>query len=185
MACYFATALLLAGIATGDTAWLTSREYRLRITATEGPMKGHSALGAFSLRKTSADDRSSSGVRAKDRNLAAHPLFGWTDVQFDEVGAPMARAEPDRPEPSPTSTDPVFPGVLVDIGWKPSRPRGRPQDAPIIWIASAANRRDGSMVLDGGGIVLFVMKRSTDCLTGVWQEAGIIRLGRGTFELCR
>jgi hypothetical protein len=162
--------------------WLASGEYRFQITATEGSKKARSVGGSLSLRQTHPDDRSPLGHVAKDRDIARHPLFGWTDAPLQEVGAPMSS---DGPEPKAESMDPVYPGVLVDTGWKPTRPRGRPSDAPILWVGSVTNRRDGSRWTDGGGIVLFVMRRAARCLNGIWQEAGIVRDGRGRFSLCQ
>lgn len=179
-----AVILLLAGdapVSTEQNPWLRPGEYRLRITATEGPQDGQSVEGAVVLRQTRSDDRSPSGQEAKDRDIRRHPLFGWTDIPLEDVGAPMSS---DGPEPRPTSTDPVYPGILVDTGWKAKEPKGRPSDAPLLWIGSVANRRDGSSWTDGGGVVLFVKKRKGPCLTGTWEEAGIIRIGRGTFRLC-
>lgn len=174
-------ALHMEGQCAESEFLLRAGEYLLHVTASEGPRRGNSVNGSVILRESQPGDQSPSGQKAKDRDIAAHPLYGWTDVRFEDVGAPMSS---DGPEPKANSTDPICPGILVDVHWKPRDPSGRPPDAPILWVGTVANLRDGSTRLDGSGVILFVMKRKGNCLTGSWQEAGIIRMGRGLFSLC-
>jgi hypothetical protein len=175
--------LLAVGVEQEAGPWLEAGDYRLHIKATAGLKKGHSVEGLLSLRPTQKTDRSASGQIAKDRRLEDHPFYGWTDAKLTDVGAPMPSGG--GPAPTADSRDPVYPGVLVDTGWKPNDPRGRPRDAPILWVGSFGNLRDDSSWTDGPGIVMFVMKRSQGCLLGVWEEAGIGGPPpSGTFSLC-
>lgn len=138
------------------------------------------------MKPTSAADTSPRTGQRAERHVDTRytPLYGWTDIDLKGVAAPIC---PEGPEPLPSSQDPVFPGVLVlklDPRWKfESRVTYR-KDAPILVIGTGTNLRDGTMILDGCGIGLFVQDRDGRCLRGEWAEWGLEVDGRGTFTLC-
>jgi hypothetical protein len=169
------------------TSWdLTPGDYSLSMVATQGSMVGKAVRGRLTLKPTSDSDISPrTGQRSKrllDTRYA--PLYGWTDIDLNGVAAPIC---PEGPEPLPSSDDPIFPGVLVlklDPNWKLASRVMYRKEAPILVIATGTNIRDGTQILDGCGIGLFVQDRDGRCLRGEWAEWGLKTDGRGTFTLC-
>ena len=135
---------------------LAPGEYRLVLRATTGRQAGRSAVGRLHLEAAIAGQRGDI------------VLWGWTDIDFLPVGAPML----DEATP-PLSHDPQAPGVVVvGSGVRSS-----------LWIGSALNAPE--LIEDGGGIVLRGSRLDSRGLRGRWEQAGIVRAGRGTFVLTR
>lgn len=136
--------------------------------------------GLLTLRKTSADDVSPrTGQRAERSDPNFLPLYGWTDADLHAVGAAL------EDEPLPSSTDPVFPGVVVLTPHRILDPIQRPRDAPVLAIGSLANTRLDRRTVDGSGIGLFVQRRDGTCWRGQWLMFGLERDGEGDFAFCR
>jgi hypothetical protein len=171
----------------GHTSWdLAPGDYALSMVATQGSMVGETVRGRLTLKPTSdADTSPRTGQRAKGPpDTRFIPLYGWTDIDLNGVAAPIC---PEGPEPPPSSHDPVFPGVLVlklDPSWKLASRVMYRKEVPILVIGTGPNIRDGSQILDGCGIGLFVQHRDGRCLRGEWAEWGLKADGRGTFTLC-
>jgi hypothetical protein len=162
-----------------NASWsLTPGEYRLSMTATRGSQRGHSTQGPLTLRITPPR----AGQHPDESRYA--PLYGWTDADLTNVGAPLCA---DGPAPAPSPRDSVFTGVLV-LKLPPESVLdarvSRPKDAPILVTGTGTNIRDGGRRLDGCGIGLFVQSRGWNCLRGEWGEWGLEHDGGGTFTLC-
>lgn len=116
-------------------------------------------------------------------------LYGWTDVDFRSLGAPIAKS--DTP---PDSKDPENPGVLV-LEPTPAfakimksmklRKTAEPPGAPIMLIGTVENKRTTRGMRDGGGIGLFVEAQEGQCVLGRWSRFGIAAGSEGAFKLCR
>jgi hypothetical protein len=156
-----------------DVPPLRAGKYRLTLRADSGPHNGAVSKEKLTLVVASATDRSpASGEVASD--LGDPPLFyGWTQLDFQRVGAPMCH---DELSPSPASQDPIRPGAFV-----PSRALW---DSPVILIGTLTNLRTGSLYLDGCGIGLFIKTWTGTCFEGVWDQWGIATAGTGTFSAC-
>ena len=139
-----------------DAPELAPGEYTLTLQATTGRHSGRSAVGRLHLEPAIAGQRD------------AITLWGWTDLDFAEVDAPMLDGSS-----SPLSHDPRSPGVVV-VG---------PGPCSSLWIGSALNSSE--LIEDGGGIVLRGERCDSQGLRGKWEEAGVVRAGRGTFVLMR
>jgi hypothetical protein len=137
---------------------LTPGDYELVLQTTSGPGAGRTAIGRVHL------EPSISGQR---EDLM---LWGWADVEFGAVGAPLMLTED---SPSPLSRDPQSPGVVVTGSGARSS----------LWIGSFMNM--AGVVEDGEGIVLEGDRIGARTLRGRWKEAGIVHAGRGTFALTR
>jgi hypothetical protein len=171
------------------TSWdLAPGDYALSMVATQGSMVGGVVRGRLTLKPTSdADISPRTGQRSKGfldtRNT---PLYGWTDIDLNGVAAPIC-PQSETLAPPPSSQDPVFPGVLVlklDPSWKLASRVMYRKEAPILVIGTGTNIRDGTQILDGCGIGLFVQDRDGWCLRGEWAEWGLEIDGRGTFKIC-
>jgi hypothetical protein len=149
--------------------------YRLVMIATSGSRTGASTEGMLTLRPTSPTDSSPTTSREVRDSLGTEtPLYGWTDLDFQSIGAPIGESS----DPSPLSRDPTSPGVLVTIGRWDDR---YPEDTPVLLVSTASNRRDGAIVLDGGGIGLSVRRLAPDGFSGEWYRWGIAISGSGHF----
>jgi hypothetical protein len=157
-------------------AELRAGKYRLTLAASNGQWRGKQVSGSLELRKTTSTDRSPRTGQAARDSLALTPLWGATDVKFHVVGAPVLAS--DTLVPSPTSLDPVYPGVLVTILRSPIRanPVGN-----ILLIGTLTNRRADIGWMDGPGIALAVRQVDSSGFRGTWQEWGIVMGGRGYF----
>jgi hypothetical protein len=155
-----------------DSALLKPGTYKLVVVATSGRKQGASAEGELNLRPTSPSDRSPrTGQIAQDTNLAEAPLYGWAELDFLAVDAPVGNA-------LASSRDPVFPGVLVRlISWQ----EGYPAKTPVLLVSTVSNRRDDMILLDGGGIGLWVRRLSEGSFAGEWSGWGIAISGTGYF----
>lgn len=155
---------------------LAPGRYRLTLVARLGSRSGHTVEGELTLRNASKTDRSPrTGEIAQD--LGGLPaMWGWTNAAVEEAGVPLCHEET-----PPDSVDPLYPGVLVlaDRFGLPHRPRG----APVLLVATASNRRDGTITTDGCGVGLFIRGVRKGMFWGSWREWGIARDGRGWFCL--
>jgi hypothetical protein len=158
--------------ASFDVTLLKPGTYKLVVVATSGRKQGASAEGELNLRPTSPSDRSPrTGQIAQDRNLAEAPFYGWAELDFLAVGAPVGNAVA-------SSRDPVFPGVLVRlISWQ----EGYPEKTPVLLVSTVSNRRDDMIVMDGGGIGLWVRRLSDGSFAGDWSGWGIAISETGYF----
>jgi hypothetical protein len=146
--------------------------FRLVLVATSGRKVGGVAKGELNLRPTSSTDTSpKTGQRAQDRNIAETPLYGWVTADWKVVDAPVG-------DNDARSRDPVFPGVLVLLA---SFKEGYSTRTPILLISTVSNRRDGEVVLDGGGIGLWVRQLTDKGFAGEWSRWGIVPSGSGYF----
>lgn len=153
---------------------LQAGEYELEMTATEGSRRRSRVSGTLSL------------VATERQHWGGTNLVGHVDLDLSRVGAPMLR---DENHPSPDSREPNAPGVLVlSAGFE----EGYPNDAPVLAVGTVSNRNpvvDGTpegepievMMLDGGGIALWVHRVTAEGFEGRWAEWGLVVDGRGTF----
>jgi hypothetical protein len=167
--------------------------YALSMTASEGSRKGGVVGGELVLVAATLNDKSSrTGERAKDPGGWARPQFyGWTTIDFRGVGAPVCA---DPPNPSPSSRDPVYPGVLVISvpygpkgpfsGYGPKSPISGKDVVPTLLIGTVTNLRTGQNISDGCGIAMYVLAWDGQCHAGKWSEWGLRVNGRGEFRLC-
>lgn len=90
---------------------LAAGNYDIQFVVTRGNTESPVVNGTLQLLETSSTDTSPrTGEQAQDRNLLSTPLYGWTTADLKAAGATICRQEP---HPDPTSTDPVYPGVLT------------------------------------------------------------------------
>jgi hypothetical protein len=165
---------------TADGARIVPGHYWLTMVADDRVLA--TAHGNLWLTPTSPGDRSPvhPDARPPDGDTAWAPLYGATDADLPRVGA--LNYAPDTGTyfvPTPSSRDPLYPGVIVQIqNWQPNR--GRRQNALVI--GSFVNRRpDGQHFLDGGGIVLWVRHFADGGFYGSWQPFGRREEGEGHF----
>jgi hypothetical protein len=120
-------------------------------------------------------DESNALVRV---DLQPDPLdlaaWGWTDVDFDAVGAPLCDDDPDVPRGD--SHDPMHPGVVVL-----TVPDDKRQS---LLVGTLSNARTHSLATDGCGVALVFEAWDGRCFSGHWDHAGIVVGGAGTFSLC-
>jgi hypothetical protein len=146
--------------------------FRLVLIATSGRRTGGIAEGELDLRVTSSTDRSPrTGQLANDRNTGEAPLYGWAVADWKLVDAPVR-------DDNARSRDPVFPGVLVKFAsWR----EGYSASTPVLLISTVSNRGDGEIILDGGGIGLWVRQLDENGFAGEWSGWGIAMSGSGFF----
>jgi len=151
--------------------------YRLTLIATAGLRTGSSSTGILELRRATAQDRSPlTGHRPVRFNPREQLLIGSVTLDFAAVAAPIGTD--DTLIPSPSSTDPVRPGVLVLMqNWQS---RSAPQ-TPVLLIGTLGNRRDEEGWLDGPGIGLWARSIADSAFSGTWDNWGILSGGSGTF----
>jgi len=163
-------------------ATLKARDYTLTIVATSGSRAGHQSRGVLRLVRTKPDDRSpETGETARDQSRTNIPFYGWTDADLSSVGAPLCSS---APHPPPSSQDPIYPGVLVELpGFRDALPPEQPPNAPVLTIGTLSNLRNGSTWRDGCGIALFVQSATNTTFLGSWREWGRLSDGSGYFCL--
>jgi hypothetical protein len=100
--------------------------------------------------------------------------WGWTDVDFAAVDAPLCHNDPDVPPAD--SRDPLRPGVVVlSVG------EGQRQS---LAIGTLSNVLTGPLAFDGCGVGLTIEAWDGRCFSGHWGNAGMA-IGRdGAFSLC-
>jgi hypothetical protein len=150
--------------------------YALTLVATVGSRRGSIGRGRLWLASTSSQDRSPrTGEHPSEADTLARPTYGATDIDFTVVGAPISTSDPTVP--SPTSLDPIYPGVLQLLAnWDSDSPK-----QPILVIGTLANRRAGGVGVDGPGIGLFVRRRDAASFGGTWEAFGRLVDGSGYF----
>jgi hypothetical protein len=158
---------------TSNPVELTAGDYQLvaDVMSAQGHMTRH-ATGTLHLRAFESANR--------PRGPLDYRLFGWTDVDFMKIGAPIA------PSATPgTSQDPDNPGVFA-IVTRPFEISSRRSFAggPVMLIGTLENTRSTRGFQDGGGIGLFVDAKRGQCMTGRWFEWGIAAGTRGRFSVC-
>jgi hypothetical protein len=162
------------------SATLTAGTYDLLLTSTSGFKEGRSARGRLILRPTSADDvspRTGEGPRERE-DRARTPLYGSTDLRFQDVNAPVHEDDPSVP--SPRSIAPIYPGVRVETDC------GHDGEKHIcLWIGTNSNDRTGVGGEDGAGIVLWVEWIDGPAFGGVWSHWGIVVGDTGTWTAKR
>jgi hypothetical protein len=89
---------------------LAAGEYRITLFADCGSREGKSAPGRLHLMQTRARNGSSVAGETSRKVVRTPPLYGWTDLEFRQVGASICR---DRFHPPPESRRPMWPGVLA------------------------------------------------------------------------
>ena len=153
----------------------TAGDYTLRVEATRGVKKWRSVTGNLSLRPLNSDFDDGLG----------HPYYGWTDVDFQGLGAAM-----DATATSSKSRDPENPGVLAA-----SIPPGMDALAKYLRVPSSggtvmllvgtvSNRKETRRARDGGGIALLAQAWETGCIVGEWVSHGVFHGAEGSFRLC-
>jgi hypothetical protein len=155
--------------APDPTIELPAGDYELLAEADSGARAGRRERGTLSLRPFGAVDPS------LDRQ---HGLYGWTDVDFGRLGAPVGRTGTPA-----DSRDPENPGVLVFVPPRDLDGSGLP-GRPILLIGTNDNNQRTRGDLDGGGIGLFARNRRGACIAGPWSEWGVAVGGRGRFTAC-
>lgn len=146
---------------------LLEGSYEIKLVAARGSRKGAIASGRLTL------------LRAPAAHWMGSNLYGYTDLDFDDVGAPLLG----EGAPVPSSRDPEAPGVLV---------ASSEDGVPILLVGTTANRDPGGTTLpnglklltlssDGSGIGLRVHEASEQGILGRWSEWGLVRDGGGTF----
>jgi len=103
-----------------------------------------------------------------------------TGPDFAQVGSPCGT----NLKPAPSSRDPQNPGVLV-LQLEVHLSVERPADAPILLVGTLDNAKATRGWQDGSGLAMYVQAKDGSCFTGQWAEWGIIRCGRGRFQLCK
>jgi hypothetical protein len=176
-----------ACLASGDTIPSPARrevsagEYLL-VIVTEGRDGEQSvSRGRLSLVPTRPNDRSARTRHgpAIPNDTIAYPLRGTTDVRFENV--PYALE--DTIAPTPTSTDPIRPGVLVH---RPREATPGPLFAKwMITVGALSNLRDEPGWVDGGGVVMSINRFTPAGFAGTWGPWGRVRTGGGYFCTAR
>jgi hypothetical protein len=166
---------------------LSVGEYDLVVTAGSKPRLEGS--GRLSLRSYTSITQLPHYASIRQRRVDhSYRLYGWTNVDFIKLGAPVGPSE------TPDSRDPASPGVIVmfpPAGFKELQERNvfsvtRPWDAPIMLIGTLENNEATRGWLDGGGIGLFIQSKKGRCLKGEWSSWGL-GIGvndDGSFTLC-
>ena len=157
---------------------LVSGDYEMTVDATSGTKTGQQSKGRLFLRRFDTTNQLLAGK---------YRFFGWTDVDFKRLGAPIGAS--DTP---PESKDPEHPGVLVLIPPLGVNSRAlaavsgisQPSGAPIMLIGTVKNRMPSQRATDGGGIGMFVQSKDGQCVEGEWTNWGIVVNGRGRFKVC-
>lgn len=153
---------------------LSEGRYSLTLVATRGSKRGSSVRGQLTL------------SRLPHPHWGGSDLYGFTDLDFSAVGAPVLGGED---IPPPGSEDPDAPGVLVQaVDFERQYPPG----TPVLLIGTVGNLNpvagrapnEGEVVVlttDGSGIGLWVHEVSENGFVGRWSEWGIVRDGGGRF----
>lgn len=126
-------------------------EYTIEVVAMSGEAAGSSAEGRLWLRPNPPDLRSIRSAGGGERTDAAAPLYGWTDLPLESVGAVRIG--------DPESDDPQAPGVLVVTYG----------NSITLRLGSEANRRD-VLRFDGGFTALRVRRAGAESFAGSWAS---------------
>jgi hypothetical protein len=110
-----------------------------------------------------------------DANIRSdgHPLYGWLIADLGAVDAPLCS----RTGPSPSSQDPLNPGVLVSAG------RDGHQ---FLTVANAGHKFDpNGRSYDGCGIMLSIDRTDERGFSGRWGPYGGAVNGCGFYRAVR
>ena len=160
---------------TGTLAEFTAGDYSVHVEATRNVKKRRSFDGNMSLRPLSSDFEDGLG----------HPYYGWTDIDFGNLGAAM-----DATATLPSSRDPENPGVLAvafpaDMGGLKKYLRVPASGGTVmLLVGTVSNRKETRMSRDGGGIALLAQARKNGCIVGEWVSNGVFHGAEGVFQLC-
>lgn len=143
-------------LAAGARADALAGEFRLTLTAADGPRAGSSAAGTLRLQPFGARPvpvPPAAGVR--------YPLFGGVDVDLAAVGA-VAPGAVDR-------ADAARPGVLV-LEWPRS---GAPAGSSEVMLRLGADANQGGPPrFDGAFTALTVTSIEAGRFAGTWESGG-------------
>ena len=145
-------------------------KYKLILVATKGNPTKSEVVGELVLINTTTTDISTKTGKGPvpNEDLSKVPLYGTLDIDFKSVNAPVVI--------NTKSDDPIYPGVLVNVlDWMGTKQQ------PVLVVGSEGNTRDGSMILDGTGIGLFVQYIDDSSFRGRWGAWGILHGGSGYF----
>lgn len=144
----------------------------------QGPLHpGKRTTGELWLWRSLASDSSRrTGVRAVARDTLTRPLYGATTLRLWDVTAVPSPGEVAVRD----TVDPVYPPVLVTVH-RGILSEGTPWTNIALWVESVVNRRDGVLVLDGAGFVLFLTDVDSNRFLGAWGPAGIVVADTGYF----
>jgi len=148
---------------------LTAGDYELVAHASSGDKAGQRRKGTLYLRPFGKTDQPVG---------PEYGLYGWTDVDFRELGAPI-----DHDGTPGDSQDPDNPGVLVFVPQRDIED-SRPPGPPTMLIGTLENKKRTRGTMDGAGIGLFARTRQGQCISGEWSAWGVVVGGRGRFTVC-
>lgn len=133
--------------------------WRLVIVAEVGDASGTRAEASLTLVQHDLPMQTLTGMNGEPIPNASAPLFGFTDLELDVLGAiPAAGLD---------SEDPEAPGV----GLYETRPAdATAQPSIILRLGSAANRRSGT-AMDGASTALRVLKIEASEFRGTWRSS--------------
>ena len=166
-----------AALVQGQNMWpgrstsdlLTTGKYRIILIAGRGSHVGARATGTLTLFPTSGLDRSPRYPDERARtDTADHPMYGATDLDLRRVGAALDTRSP--LSPSPTSLDPLHPGVLVHFEYPPNG-----SGTLRIWLSiGSGNVRAMTpyMFVDGATLELSVRRIVDGRAFGAWGSGG-------------
>lgn len=160
---------------------LSAGEYELSLRAECGSRSGNEASGRLSLLPTHPNDRSPvTGEKPHHLNLRRNlPVYGFTDLDFTRVGAPICDGE----SALPTSRNPMNPGVVLDLtSWREIDPAV--PNLPTLLVGTTTNTLTNNLTTDGCGIALSIETWDGHCYRSHWDHAGIVGEGNGTFRVC-
>ena len=117
------------------------------------------------LWQTTGSDSSTrdGGVKAAVGDTITYPLFGVTfpgtakDVKSDSIRQ---------------STDPIFPPVLLRIGW-PRDTTGKTWPVLVLLFGTVANREPNLIAADGAGVVVHLDHVGADGFAGTYGPYGL------------
>jgi hypothetical protein len=158
---------------TESSARLRVGTYSLSVVRVT-PNPTVSVNGTLVLKEATPSDQSPQGLRLSRRKSNGLDLWGHTTVDFAPTGLDLP-ATGDSHVPAPSSTDPIFPGVVVLI--ENRQTDGLKQNT--VWIASGANDRSdrGYHMRDGPGLVMHVRELTPTSFRGTWEPAGLQKMG--------
>jgi hypothetical protein len=153
--------------------------YGLRVFAESGTCKGSMATGVLTLHRTSDGDRSPrTGEGPTPRDVRKPALWGFTDVDWHSVCAPLETSRRADVYPGPMSQDPIYPGVVGLFNRVDGYRR------PVLVVGADLNRAGKQLHVDGAGIALRIERVGVGSTTfdGVWNAYGIVANGSGTWH---
>jgi hypothetical protein len=151
---------------------LAAGDYEIAADVGTGAKDVRQSKGTLSLRDLSAGN---------ELRKLGYQLYGWSDLDWRKLGAPM-----DAASTPGNSRDPDSPGVLVLV--PPSGFKGfgapQPNGAPILLVGTLDNKKATRGWQDGAGIGLFVQSTEGKCMSGEWSGWGLVKGSKGRFRIC-